>query len=41
MSATADQLITFATLVEAGSVTAAARELNVSQPAISGRLRSL
>ena len=38
---TADQLIAFALLVDSGSVTAAARELNVSQPAVSGRLRSL
>ncbi len=41
MKISADQLIAFATLVEHGSVTGAARELNVSQPAISGRLRNL
>ena len=41
MPMTADQLIAFALLVDSGSVTAAARELNVSQPAVSGRLRSL
>lgn len=41
MKLSADQLIAFALLVDRGGVTAAARELNVSQPAISGRLRSL
>ena len=41
MTVTADQLIAFAALVDAGSVTGAARHLNVSQPAVSGRLRSL
>ena len=41
MTITADQLIAFAALVDCGSVTAAARHLHVSQPAVSGRLRSL
>ena len=41
MAMTPDQLIAFAALVDSGSVTAAARELNVSQPAVSGRLRNL
>lgn len=41
MPASADQLIAFAAVFDHGSITAAARELNVSQPAISGRLKSL
>ncbi len=41
MPASPDQLIAFATVFDEGSITAAARALNVSQPAISGRLRSL
>ena len=41
MKASADQLIAFATVFEHGSVTAAARSLNVTQPAVSGRLRAL
>ncbi|MFQ5426244.1 MAG: LysR family transcriptional regulator [Gaiellales bacterium] len=41
MRPTPDQLISFAAVFEHGSVTAAARALDVSQPAVSGRLRSL
>ncbi len=41
MPASPDQLIAFATVFEHGGITAAARVLNVSQPAISGRLRTL
>ena len=37
----ADQLAVFAAVVDHGTVTAAARELSVSQPAVSARLRSL
>jgi DNA-binding transcriptional LysR family regulator len=36
-----DQLLVFATVFEHGSVTRAARELRVSQPAVSSRLRTL
>jgi DNA-binding transcriptional LysR family regulator len=41
MMFTADQLLVFATVVDEGSVTAAARALDVTQPAVSSRLRSL
>jgi DNA-binding transcriptional LysR family regulator len=41
MEFSADQLQVFATVVEEGSVTAAARMLNVTQPAVSSRLRNL
>ena len=41
MDFSADQLQVFATVVEEGSVTAAARALNVTQPAVSSRLRNL
>lgn len=41
MEFSADQLQVFATVVEEGSVTAAARVLNVTQPAVSSRLRNL
>ena len=41
MEFSADQLQVFATVVEEGSVTAAARALNVTQPAVSSRLRNL
>lgn len=41
MDFSADQLQVFATVVEEGSVTAAARSLNVTQPAVSSRLRNL
>ncbi len=37
----ADQLAVFAAVVDHGTVTAAARELSVSQPAVSARLKSL
>lgn len=41
MEFTADQLVVFGTVADEGSVTAAARRLNVTQPAVSSRLRSL
>ncbi len=41
MLASADQLVVFARVVEAGSVTDAARALNITQPAVSSRLRNL
>jgi DNA-binding transcriptional LysR family regulator len=41
MQASADQLVVFARVVEAGSVTGAARALNITQPAVSSRLRNL
>jgi DNA-binding transcriptional LysR family regulator len=41
MDFSADQLQVFATVVEEGSVTGAARALNVTQPAVSSRLRNL
>src|SRR5680860_196348 len=41
MPASPDQLIAFAMVFEHGGITAAARALNVSQPAISSRLRNL
>jgi len=41
MDFSADQLQVFATVVEEGSVTAAARALKVTQPAVSSRLRNL
>ncbi len=41
MNFTADQLLVFATVVDEGSVTGAARALDVTQPAVSSRLRSL
>lgn len=41
MNFTADQLLVFATVVDEGSLTAAARVLDVTQPAVSSRLRSL
>lgn len=41
MYPSADQLRVFAVVMDAGSVTAAARLLHVSQPAVSARLRSL
>jgi DNA-binding transcriptional LysR family regulator len=41
MDLSADQLVVFATVADEGSVTAAARRLNVTQPAVSSRLRGL
>jgi DNA-binding transcriptional LysR family regulator len=41
MTFSADQLAVFAAVVEHGTVSAAARELSVTQPAVSARLRSL
>ena len=41
MTFTADQLVVFAAVAEHGTVSAAARDLSVSQPAVSARLRSL
>lgn len=41
MDFTADQLVVFAAVADEGSVTAAARRLNVTQPAVSSRMRSL
>lgn len=41
MDFTADQLVVFAAVADEGSVTSAARRLNVTQPAVSSRMRSL
>ncbi|WP_232733029.1 LysR family transcriptional regulator, partial [Achromobacter ruhlandii] len=38
---TPDQLLTFATVADAGNISRAAQQLHLSQPAVSGQLRAL